>query len=260
MAAAQSVFCVGPVQSIRTAVIPKPDTNSIVIPTDFLLDSFWRRVSDLTTIYHDTDNNRIGGDEMKHWNRTNRSPCSKCTNSKAKRVCIIDEGHPSCRACRKVKIGCDRKPLFVYEMTKTHFFPSFDQFMSVFHNKERGKLRRYVKAPAGLKRVSSLAETGSVNKETISTLGRMRKKNRRRRGEDIYPGEYNERQIRYLTNQLLDMVATLNDSALHPDSVDERVSRSNNHIKREISVVMDEIRTVVGGLTEEGKHASIVAI
>ncbi|KAJ7604681.1 hypothetical protein DFH06DRAFT_1150909 [Mycena polygramma] len=198
MAAAQSVFCVGPVQSIRTAVIPKPDTNSIVIPTDFLLDSFWRRVSDLTTIYHDTDNNRIGGDEMKHWNRTNRS--------------------------------------------------------------ERGKLRRYVKAPAGLKRVSSLAETGSVNKETISTLGRMRKKNRRRRGEDIYPGEYNERQICYLTNQLLDMVATLNDSALHPDSVDERVSRSNNHIKREISVVMDEIRTVVGGLTEEGKHASIVAI
>ncbi|KAJ7615630.1 hypothetical protein DFH06DRAFT_1343598 [Mycena polygramma] len=259
MAAAQHVFCILPICSSSVSVGSlNPDTTPTVIPTDFLLDSFWRRVSELTTRYHDSDNQWVGGTEIKDWNRTNRSACSKCANSKTKRVCIVDEDQPSCRTCRSIKIGCDRKPLFVYDMTKKDFFPSFDQFMSIFHNKERATLRRYVRAPAGLKRGSAAALSGRQSTVLPPPREKVRKTSGRGALKQGYPD--NERQIRNLFNQLIDMLAILNDAASHPGGVDDRVATSQNHIKRNIGVVMKEIHTIVGGVTNEAKDPSIGAM
>ncbi|KAJ7448102.1 hypothetical protein FB451DRAFT_766054 [Mycena latifolia] len=147
MKAAQNVFKAKPSTVCRTD--PKSDTMTapIVVPSEVILDNFWRRVAELTTRYHDVQNKWIGGSEIRQWNAENRTACGKCLNSKTGRECVIDEDHPSCRACRANKIGCDRKPRFVYDMTKCTFFPTYEQFISVFHNKEAGRLKRYIKVP-----------------------------------------------------------------------------------------------------------------
>ncbi|KAJ6474034.1 hypothetical protein C8R47DRAFT_1324304 [Mycena vitilis] len=112
-------------------------------PSEDVLDKFWRQVAKLTTRYHDVDRKWIGGDEIRKWNNANRFACQKCSNSKTGKTCVVDEDQPSCRTCRSNKLGCDRKQLFVYEYTKDDFFSSYAQFLSVFRNKEPGRLRRY---------------------------------------------------------------------------------------------------------------------
>ncbi|KAJ7733304.1 hypothetical protein B0H16DRAFT_1696175, partial [Mycena metata] len=119
-------------------------------PDDLIIDRFWRRVASLTTRYHDIDHKWIGGDEIRLWNSQHRRACNKCLNSKNKQ-CIIDEDQPSCRTCRDTKVGCDRKPQFVYDMTKDEFFASYQQFLAVFQRKEPGRLRRYDRPTPNLK-------------------------------------------------------------------------------------------------------------
>ncbi|KAJ7767248.1 hypothetical protein B0H16DRAFT_1521470 [Mycena metata] len=116
-----------------------------VYPTETVLDRFWRRVAQLTTRYHDVEHKWIGGGEIREWNLINQEPCDKCANSKTQKQCIIDDDQPSCRTCRKTKIGCDRKPRFVFDMTRDEFFQSYDQFLAIFQNPEKGRLRRYEK-------------------------------------------------------------------------------------------------------------------
>ncbi|KAJ7272959.1 hypothetical protein C8J57DRAFT_1316152 [Mycena rebaudengoi] len=119
-----------------------PMSVPTVEPLPFIVDRFWKRVAELTTRYHDHENKWIGGEEIRQWNQANRQACGKCLNSKTKRVCIIDEDHPSCRACRHVKIGCDRKTQFVFDLTREEFFPSFTQFLSIFRHPGPGRMRR----------------------------------------------------------------------------------------------------------------------
>ncbi|KAJ7027193.1 hypothetical protein C8F04DRAFT_1189856 [Mycena alexandri] len=116
-----------------------------VYPTEPILDSFWRRVAQLTTRYHDVEHKWIAGDEIRLWNSYNTDPCQKCLSSKKRKKCIIDDDQPSCRTCRDTKLGCDRKPRFVFDMTKDEFFPSYEQFLQIFQNPEKGRLRRYEK-------------------------------------------------------------------------------------------------------------------
>ncbi|KAJ7611889.1 hypothetical protein DFH06DRAFT_1485049 [Mycena polygramma] len=155
LAAAQTVFRVEPhtpppSESFRTG-LTVPDTE----PTEEILDQFWRRVAELTTRYHDSQRKWICGDEIRMWNSENRKACENCVRSKNKKTCIVDEDQPSCRTCRDYKIGCDRKPLFVFEMTKSSFFASYEQFLKIYRAKEPGRLRRYKKAPMRLPGPSS---------------------------------------------------------------------------------------------------------
>lgn len=87
----------------------------------------------------------IGDPNFKRTSSNTLQSCQKCTHSKTKRICVIDEDQASCRACREVKIGCDRKPKFVFDLTKHEFFPSYEQFLVIFQNKAPGRLRRYSK-------------------------------------------------------------------------------------------------------------------
>ncbi|KAJ7137046.1 hypothetical protein C8R44DRAFT_768375 [Mycena epipterygia] len=144
MAAAQTVFSICPAPLL---VDPPPNSMSVPVvdPNEDILDRFWRRVAELTSRYHDTQKKWIGGKEIRQWNKLNRKACKNCLRSKIGRVCVIDEDQPSCRACRATKIGCDRKPQFVFDLTKDDFFPTYDQFIRVYKNREPGRLRRYIR-------------------------------------------------------------------------------------------------------------------
>ncbi|KAF7326543.1 hypothetical protein MVEN_02607400 [Mycena venus] len=114
-----------------------------VEPVPDVVNRFWKRVAEVTARYHGIERKWIGSEELKAWTETHRSSCQKCTGDKTKRQCIIDEEHPSCRTCRSAKIGCDRKPQFVFDMTEDQFFPTYDQFMKVYQNRAPGRLRRF---------------------------------------------------------------------------------------------------------------------
>ncbi|KAJ7933898.1 hypothetical protein B0H13DRAFT_2500710 [Mycena leptocephala] len=84
-------------------------------PSTYTIERFWKRVAEA---------------------------CDRCKNSKIKRKCEIDVDHPSCRPCRANKVGCDRKPRFVFEMTKDQFFPTYAQFLKVFQDRKATQLKR----------------------------------------------------------------------------------------------------------------------
>ncbi|KAJ7119966.1 hypothetical protein C8R43DRAFT_960036 [Mycena crocata] len=134
MAAAQHVFSSRtPQRFSATSRAAKTLSVPYVKPDEITLDRFWRRVADLTTRYYDADSKWIGGEEIRRWNNENRTACDKCLKSKTSRV--------------SVKIGCDRKARFVFDLTKGQFFTKYEEFLAVFNNKEPGRLRRYSQAP-----------------------------------------------------------------------------------------------------------------
>ncbi|KAJ7165973.1 hypothetical protein C8R46DRAFT_1035284 [Mycena filopes] len=141
-----------PARAVLTSVNHGPSITSAglslpsVYPTEEVINRFWRRVAELTTRYHDVQRKWIDGEEIRLWNSQNKDPCSKCRNSKSGKLCILDEDQPSCRTCRQNKVGCDRKRLFVFDMTKSEFFPVYEQFLEVFKNTGAGRFRRYNKA------------------------------------------------------------------------------------------------------------------
>ncbi|KAJ7016598.1 hypothetical protein C8F04DRAFT_1201833 [Mycena alexandri] len=149
-----AMFRKGKKQTCATST-PKRLSLPAVYPDEIIIDRFWRRVAGLTTRYHDIHQKWIGGEEIRLWNSTNRysQACNKCLNSKSKR-CIIDEDQASCRTCRDNKVGCDRKPRFVYDMMKHDFFASYEQFLAVFQSREPGRLRRYDKLETRCKRAN----------------------------------------------------------------------------------------------------------
>ncbi|KAJ7822235.1 hypothetical protein B0H13DRAFT_2127307 [Mycena leptocephala] len=131
-------------ESSDEASDPVADTMSHpeVGPSDEVLDKFWKRVQE--------------------WNKTNRTACSKCINSKTGRQCVIDEDHPSCRSCRDIKIGCDRKLRFVFDLTKDEYFPDYDKFLSVFQKRDRSKIRK-------LKQAENTFRTGIHSKDALNS-------------------------------------------------------------------------------------------
>ncbi|KAJ6452020.1 hypothetical protein C8R47DRAFT_1229579 [Mycena vitilis] len=143
MVAAQSCYSVASYEALAVDQVGTEPTPAKLEPSALFLDKFWRRVAQLTTRYHDVDRKWIGGEEIRKWNTDNRKACQKCATSRTMRVCIVDEDQPSCRACRTAKIGCDRKPQFVYDLTKAEFFSHYGDFLAVFRNREPGRLKRY---------------------------------------------------------------------------------------------------------------------
>ncbi|KAJ7150853.1 hypothetical protein C8R43DRAFT_1005413 [Mycena crocata] len=175
MAAAQSVFKITrPSTHIPCRAAPKiakKYTGPRTEAEEIILDRFWRRVADLTTRYYDAEQKWIGGVEIRKWNKENRNACDRCTRSRISRVCEIDENHPSCRSCRSIKVGCDRKPRFVFDMTKNEFYSDFDHFMAIFHKKEAGRLKRYVRVPRNRNKPTPRWPQGApdmVNGESVS--------------------------------------------------------------------------------------------
>ncbi|KAJ7661405.1 hypothetical protein DFH06DRAFT_1129511 [Mycena polygramma] len=101
-----------------------------VDPSDYVVTMFWRRISQLTTRTHDEQDNWIGVLEMHKQQDKTR-----------------------CIPCRAMKIGCDRKTRFLFDMTKDTYFSTFDQFMKVFRNKPTASQRRPRKSSAKLRRL-----------------------------------------------------------------------------------------------------------
>ncbi|KAJ6464206.1 hypothetical protein C8R47DRAFT_1079753 [Mycena vitilis] len=111
-------------------------------PTGPTLERFWKKVAEVTTRYHDPELGWVGGEDVRRWNDTNTQPCERCANSRNGKKCEVDSDHPSCRACRRNKVGCDRKPRFVFDMTKDQFFPSYPHFLRIFQDRNNTQLRR----------------------------------------------------------------------------------------------------------------------
>ncbi|KAJ6481341.1 hypothetical protein C8R47DRAFT_1074066 [Mycena vitilis] len=145
LAAAQTVFRVSPpnetISTSQTVEFTTPD----IPPTEETISRFWRRVAELSTRYYDAERKWICGKEIRQWNKDNRKACFNCLRSKNRKTCIVDDDQPSCRTCREFKLGCDRKQLFLFDLTKNDFFSSYDQFLKVFRAKPVGRLRRYGK-------------------------------------------------------------------------------------------------------------------
>ncbi|KAJ7664487.1 hypothetical protein DFH06DRAFT_1127898 [Mycena polygramma] len=146
-------------EEVATLSLPNVD------PSPEVVERFWKRVAELTARYHDVDNNWTGSPEVKAWNNSHRKAwgsatlsipsegtdlaaqaCDKCLNSKAQRTCVIDEDHPSCRSCREVKIGCDRKTQFIFDSTREQFFDDYVQFQKVYENRSPGQMRKHKQA------------------------------------------------------------------------------------------------------------------
>ncbi|KAJ6539637.1 hypothetical protein B0H19DRAFT_1179937 [Mycena capillaripes] len=233
MAAAQHVFSIIPQQS---PLEERPFLSQpVVIPNDVILDKFWRRVAGLTTRYHDRNNIWTGSPEIREWNKTNRAACFKCANSKTSRVCIIDEDQLSCTACRSIKIGCDRKPRFVFEMTKEEFFPTFDQFMAIFQNKERGNLQRYIRVPSGGPRCARTSTTTDTN--VAPAANAIRAQSTTVHDDIISQGTKNH--ILSLTEQLIKYATLLASTGDHLRGGNSGTQRSISHQLLRIS---NEIR------------------
>lgn len=136
--------------------------GNIAPSSSHVVNKFWKRVAELTTRYHDVENKWIGCEEVKQWNRSNRTviflewvtyllliifqACKKCLSSKAQRTCIIDEDHPSCRACRDAKVGCDRKPQYIFDLTKDDFFSDYQSFLEVYNQRQPTQMRKLKQA------------------------------------------------------------------------------------------------------------------
>ncbi|KAJ7111511.1 hypothetical protein C8R44DRAFT_742619 [Mycena epipterygia] len=133
---------IGQHEPVVAVVTSDPMSSPEVGPNPDVVRRFWKRISDVSARCYDTDNTRKGSNDIRQWNEHNRKSCAKCTSSRGRRICVVDEDHPSCKTCRSAKIGCDRKLLFLFDMTKAEYFPSFDQFIKVFHSKEHSRPRR----------------------------------------------------------------------------------------------------------------------
>ncbi|KAJ7114752.1 hypothetical protein C8R44DRAFT_984174 [Mycena epipterygia] len=138
----QSDKLIGQDEPVAAAVTSDPMSSPEVGPNPDVVRRFWKRISDVSARCYDTDHTRKGSDDIRQWNEHNRKSCAKCTSSRGRRICVVDEDHPSCKTCRSAKIGCDRKLLFLFDMTKAEYFPTFDQFIKVFHSKEPSNIRR----------------------------------------------------------------------------------------------------------------------
>ncbi|KAJ7937039.1 hypothetical protein B0H13DRAFT_195416 [Mycena leptocephala] len=142
-----------------------PVSSPEVGPSVDVMNKFWKRVAELTTRYHDNEG----------------------------RTCIIDEDHPSCRACRDIKIGCDRKTQFIFDMTKDEFFPVYDQFMKVFTDRDPAQVKK-------LKQAENAFRSSSRSKDVLNTRRGLRKLGRRNDAE---------RQVVELQNRLDSITAEL---------------------------------------------------
>jgi len=146
-----------------------------------LADEFWKKVAEVTTRYRDSDNKWVAGQEIQQWNNANRqgSPfnnvltdlltsrlqaCNKCANSRSNRVCVIDQDHPSCRTCRSVKIGCDRKTLFLFDVTKNLFHSNYAMFLKYYGARAPLQMKRY-------KQVENAIRKGNRNTESVNAFG-----------------------------------------------------------------------------------------
>jgi hypothetical protein len=133
-----------------------PTHVPITEPSDEVLDSFWERIAQLMTRTSVGDV-WIGSDELLRWNRANlvvsyrcskasrssrtTKSCKRCTRSRLPRLCTVDPHHPNCRPCRNAKIDCERKKAFLFHFTKDQYFASYDQFLSVYDKRRKGRLR-----------------------------------------------------------------------------------------------------------------------
>ncbi|KAJ7161108.1 hypothetical protein C8R46DRAFT_1038269 [Mycena filopes] len=178
MAAAQNVFRAipsgGSVYPALQFSQVRPGASAAV------MERFWGKIASFSTRYHDGDYTWTGCEEVRAWNEVNRDvkkknpssdriapltalkqACEKCANSKTKRRCIIDENHTTCRPCRTLKIACDRKTKYLFDMTKDEFFPDYEQFIHAYQSRDDTRKRGIQKARSTKTRVRRHKRTAS---------------------------------------------------------------------------------------------------
>ncbi|KAJ7720722.1 hypothetical protein B0H16DRAFT_1604263 [Mycena metata] len=138
-------------------------------PSDCVSDAFWKCCARLTTRTHDHHDNWIGGPEIREWNRNNTSACERCSKGKKKRVCQVENDQPSCIPCRMIKVGCDRKARFLFDMTREKFFSDFQVFMAVYKKGPTTRTRREKRVEIRTRRVQSASKDFLVNQPASRT-------------------------------------------------------------------------------------------
>ncbi|KAJ7749121.1 hypothetical protein B0H16DRAFT_1461294 [Mycena metata] len=153
--------------------------KTLVRPSPIILERFWGRISSVSSRHHDVDNRWVGEEEVRIWNNANRGvrptptkACDKCANGKGNRICVVDEYHATCRPCRALKIGCDRKTRFLYDMTKEEFFSNYSRFLQVYQNKEGFNSRNHVKVTGGALDLTTQAKAATKSRARASGLAR----------------------------------------------------------------------------------------
>ncbi|KAJ7709294.1 hypothetical protein B0H16DRAFT_1481014 [Mycena metata] len=114
--------------------IARPQAGlSAAEPPEVMLNMFWREITRLTSRKHDEKGNWSGVEEVLTWNRVNTTKLTP----EIRPVLAARIAKPK----GSMKLGCDRKTLFLFEMTRSEFFASYDQFLDVFRSKagQRGK-------------------------------------------------------------------------------------------------------------------------
>ncbi|KAJ7047835.1 hypothetical protein C8F04DRAFT_1060248 [Mycena alexandri] len=118
----------------------------LAAPAEETVVAFLSRIAYLTTRTRMEGNRWVGSPEVAVWNALNPMPCVRCSTSKGCATCTVREGHPGCLECRRSKIACDRKIRFLFEATREEFFPTREQFMSVYTPRDRTRCRTLKKS------------------------------------------------------------------------------------------------------------------
>ncbi|KAK7018850.1 hypothetical protein R3P38DRAFT_2538758 [Favolaschia claudopus] len=127
---------------------PPPNPDTLLQPVDdsqTFLEAFWCRVSQLTTRTRNDVGEWVGSKESREWNTFNTEVCSRCQRGRTWKACVLEDDQLTCLPCRDSKMGCDRKTKFIFEYTKNNFFPTMDEFMSVYAKKEQADCKIYRK-------------------------------------------------------------------------------------------------------------------
>ncbi|KAJ6497117.1 hypothetical protein C8R47DRAFT_1069168 [Mycena vitilis] len=95
-------------------------TVPAVFPAEQTIASFWRRIAYLTTRTRCRGQRWVGSPEAKMWNASNPE-------------------------CLKSRTACDRKIRFLYECTKDEYFPTEEQFIFVYNQRDKTQCRAYKK-------------------------------------------------------------------------------------------------------------------
>ncbi|KAJ7132917.1 hypothetical protein C8R46DRAFT_1235465 [Mycena filopes] len=135
-----------------------------VLPDQETLLAFWAYIAHLTTWTRLPGRGSVGSPEVLLWNACNREACERCTSSRSSGPCVVEDDQPSCLQCRKWKTACDRKMRFLFENTREDFFPTKEQFIYVYNERDRRRCRS-LKKMANKRRRSTLS---FIDKDTNS--------------------------------------------------------------------------------------------
>ncbi|KAJ7171851.1 hypothetical protein C8R43DRAFT_1120223 [Mycena crocata] len=128
------------------------------LPSEPTVAAFWKKVAHLTARSRTAEGGWTGSEEVRSWNASHVQTCDRCIASRSYKACIVNDDQVSCCSCRRAKVGCDRKIKFIFDCTRTQFFPSAEVFLAVYNTRDPQKFRA-LKKSANKRRKAQLGHT-----------------------------------------------------------------------------------------------------